>query len=79
MSEAQSLENIRHVPLRTCVVCRQKAPKKTLLRHVCRVEQEGPRAIVDEKQILSGRGVYVCLRESCQERLPLVFRKRCRK
>ena len=79
MTKAYAPENTRHVPLRSCAVCREKAPKQTLLRHVCRIEEEGTRVIVDEKQILPGRGVYVCRRKSCQERLPLVFRKRCRK
>ncbi len=40
---------------RTCVVCRSKAPKGTLVRLVLR----GKALVLDERQSLPGRGGYV--------------------
>lgn len=51
----------KHVPTRTCVVCRNKAGKRTLVR-VVRTEQG---LQVDPSGKLNGRGAYLCERESC--------------
>lgn len=45
-----------HIPERTCIVCRIKAPKWELIRFVAR---EGE-VIHDERKILPGRGAYFC-------------------
>ena len=47
----------RHVPLRTCVVCRSRYPKRELLRLV-RTSVET--VAVDETGKKPGRGAYVC-------------------
>ena len=47
----------RHVPLRTCVVCRGKRPKQELLRIVRTPEGE---VLADASGRLNGRGGYVC-------------------
>ncbi len=47
----------RHVPMRTCVVCRDKKPKQELLRVVRTPEGE---VHVDLSGRLSGRGGYIC-------------------
>lgn len=54
----------RHIPVRTCVVCREKNGKRALVRVVR--SDEGVR--VDLSGKLNGRGAYLCERESCWER-----------
>lgn len=50
-----------HVPMRTCVGCRQTRPKKELIRIV-----DGENGIaVDPAGKMNGRGVYVCPDEEC--------------
>jgi predicted RNA-binding protein YlxR (DUF448 family) len=58
-----SSPTLKHVPVRTCVVCRSKAGKRTLVR-VVRTEQG---LQVDPSGKLNGRGAYLCERESCWE------------
>lgn len=54
----------KHVPLRTCIACQQKRPKRDLVRVVRRPEG----AIeIDPKGKLSGRGAYLCLDGTCFE------------
>ena len=64
-----------HVPLRTCRVCRRKAPQGELQRLV---EQQG-QLVVDEGQVAAGRGVYCCRDGACRERLGKKLGKRNRK
>lgn len=47
----------KHVPVRTCVVCGNKAPKRELARIVAT-----PRggALLDASGKMQGRGAYVC-------------------
>jgi len=54
----------KHVPMRMCVVCRDKTNKRSLIR-VVRTEH-GIR--VDPSGKLNGRGAYLCDRMSCWER-----------
>lgn len=54
----------KHVPVRTCVVCRKKAAKRTLTR-VVRTD-EG--VMIDPAGKLRGRGAYVCDQASCWNR-----------
>ncbi len=49
------------VPIRTCIGCRKKAPKASLLRIA--VVDGVP--VVDERKRLPGRGAYLCRRERC--------------
>ncbi|MFH1530364.1 MAG: YlxR family protein [Pseudomonadota bacterium] len=73
----KSTDTTRHVPVRTCIGCRQKGPKATLLRIV--VSDGVP--VVDERKRLPGRGAYLCRRERCFLRadkrggLPRAFRR----
>ncbi len=66
-----------HVPIRTCIGCRRKVPKDTLLRVV--VADGVP--VVDEYKRMPGRGAYLCRQESCFLRadkcgaLPRAFRR----
>ncbi len=52
----------RHVPLRTCVACRQKDAKRQYVRIVRTPEQT---VEVDRTGKANGRGAYLCARRSC--------------
>lgn len=54
----------KHVPLRTCIVCREKSSKRTLTR-IVRADQG---VQVDPGGKLSGRGAYLCDQPACWER-----------
>jgi hypothetical protein len=54
----------RKVPIRTCVVCHEKAGKRDLIR-VVRTEQG---IMIDTTGKHNGRGAYLCERTSCWER-----------
>jgi uncharacterized protein len=54
----------RHVPFRTCVICRQKREKRSLYRVVLTEQGLG----VDQTGKLEGRGVYLCEDNACWER-----------
>ena len=70
-----------HVPIRTCIVCRQKKAKSELIRLA--IDDES-KLIADRKGHLKGRGAYICRDQSCGKRLVLsnkldrVFRKKVR-
>ena len=53
----------KHVPLRTCVACRQSTAKRKLIRLVT-VES---RVEVDTIGKKPGRGVYLCANRKCWE------------
>ena len=55
----------KHVPVRTCVVCRQKDAKRTLTRLVRTIDG----VQVDPTGKLNGRGAYVCDDPACWERI----------
>ncbi len=50
-----------HIPERMCAGCRKKAPKQSLLR----LTAAGGSIIIDEKQNIQSRGIYVCRDEKC--------------
>ena len=52
----------RHIPRRTCVVCRQVRPKPELLR-IARLQ--GGEPAFDPRARYGGRGTYVCANENC--------------
>ena len=63
-----------HRPIRTCVVCSRKKPKQELLRLVL----DSMNSVVpDLKQLMPGRGSYVCAETDCMQRLR--FNKRIQK
>ncbi len=53
-----------HVPLRTCLGCGRKIPKKELIRFVLIL---GNQIALDGKQKMEGRGAYLCRQKSCIE------------
>ncbi|MBI1923305.1 YlxR family protein [Candidatus Poribacteria bacterium] len=50
------------LPIRTCIGCRGKFPKKDLLRFVC---NSTGNLRADPTGMLPGRGAYVCLSQPC--------------
>lgn len=54
----------KHVPMRTCVACRQQFEKRSLVRLVYNAEG----LQVDETGKASGRGAYLCTQPSCWQR-----------
>jgi uncharacterized protein len=54
----------KHVPLRTCIACRESKPKRELLRVV---RTPDGHVLLDATGKKSGRGAYICARLSCWE------------
>src|SRR5579884_3836953 len=54
----------KHVPLRSCVACRESKPKRELVR-VVRVADD--RVEVDRTGKKNGRGAYFCPAQECFE------------
>ncbi len=54
----------KKIPIRTCVVCREKAGKRALVR-IVRTEHG---IMVDPGGKMNGRGAYLCERPECWER-----------
>ena len=54
----------KHIPLRTCVGCRQIKPKRDMMRIVRTPEGQ---VEIDPTGKKSGRGAYLCLKRSCWE------------
>jgi|SRR5579859_3954843 len=54
----------KHVPLRSCIACREGKPKRELVR-VVRVSDE--RVEVDRTGKQNGRGAYFCPAQECWE------------
>lgn len=52
----------RKIPLRICIGCQEKLPKKDLVRVVRSPEGN---IVLDLTGKKSGRGAYICLREDC--------------
>lgn len=54
----------KHVPQRTCVVCRAVQSKRALVRLVRTPEGQ---VVIDKTGKLNGRGAYLCNQRSCWE------------
>jgi uncharacterized protein len=54
----------KHIPLRTCISCRETKPKRELLRIV---HTPDGHVLIDATGKKSGRGAYLCARRSCWE------------
>ena len=58
----QQVRPPRHVPIRTCIACKQSKPKRELLRVV---RTPDGHVLMDATGKRSGRGAYLCARLSC--------------
>lgn len=77
-------------PVRMCVICREKHPKKELVRHVCPKPGRGGAPdgesgsdglIPDPAQVLPGRGFYICGKADCRikfEKAQVGLKKKCK-
>jgi uncharacterized protein len=52
----------KHVPVRTCVACREKDAKREYVRIVRTPDDQ---VVIDPTGKLNGRGAYLCKRRSC--------------
>ena len=64
MSRKQPVQR-KHIPQRTCVVCRQTLDKRALVRLVNDSELG---LLIDATGKRSGRGAYICGADSCWEK-----------
>ena len=55
----------KHIPLRTCIICRQALPKRSLNR-VVQIPDQG--LVVDPTGKMPGRGAYLCHKPACWEK-----------
>jgi predicted RNA-binding protein YlxR (DUF448 family) len=55
----------KHTPVRTCIICRQALPKRSLYR-IVDVPEAG--LLVDLSGKMSGRGAYLCSKPTCWEK-----------
>lgn len=60
----QQSKRPKHVPMRTCVACKESKPKRELLRVV---RTPDGHVLLDATGKKSGRGAYLCARYSCWE------------
>ncbi|WP_045215049.1 YlxR family protein [Desulfonatronovibrio magnus] len=58
----------KHVPERTCVICRSKKPRHLLLRYTC-PEDGQDQLMPDPDKIAQGRGFYTCADTECAEKI----------
>jgi len=56
------MATVKHVPLRTCIICGSVKPQRELIRLVY-VKGEGIK--VDMKRRMAGRGAYICRLPEC--------------
>jgi predicted RNA-binding protein YlxR (DUF448 family) len=55
----------KHVPIRTCAICREQGTKRGLTRIV---RQPDGSVAIDPSGRLNGRGAYICDKASCRDR-----------
>jgi len=60
------VNNLKKIPLRTCMGCNEKKPKKELVRIVKNKEGE---IFIDKTGKAEGRGAYICNSEECLEKI----------
>ncbi|MFO7816652.1 MAG: YlxR family protein [Thermodesulfobacteriota bacterium] len=73
------MNKAKHVPIRTCVICRNKFFKYELLRYTC-PEEDQSELVYDPGHKLPGRGFYLCGSESCRKKMAKFrgWRKKCK-
>jgi uncharacterized protein len=64
VANKQQPKRPKHVPLRTCISCRDTKPKRELLRVV---RTPDGHVLIDATGKKSGRGAYLCARLPCWE------------
>lgn len=54
----------KHIPLRKCIACQERYPKRELIRVVCTPEGN---IVIDLRGKRPGRGAYICRNPQCWE------------
>ncbi len=62
----RTIEMMKKIPMRTCIACKEKQPKKDLIRIVYN-ETEGLTYDLTGKK--NGRGAYICRNLQCLDKL----------
>lgn len=62
MAKIEKQARRKHIPVRTCIVCRQALPKRSLFR-IVQVGEKGLQ--VDLSGKMPGRGAYLCSELAC--------------
>jgi len=57
---------LKKIPLRTCMGCNEKKPKKELIRVVKNKDNE---IFIDKKGRQEGRGAYICESVECLDKI----------
>lgn len=57
---------MKKIPMRSCIACREKKPKKQMVRIIYN-QKEGLTYDLTGKK--NGRGAYICLRNRCLDQL----------
>jgi uncharacterized protein len=65
MAKKKKAVRQKHIPMRTCVACRETKPKRELIRIVLLADGV---AAVDETGKQNGRGAYLCRRRACWQK-----------
>lgn len=65
MTYSQTTKSTKHLPQRSCSICRAKSDKADLIRIV---RSPDGRAVVDVMKKLPGRGAYICPDPDCIEK-----------
>ena len=66
----------RHIPIRMCAICRKRRPKAELERFITGQGSAPP--LADPRQVLPGRGVYVCASGVCREKFIAKSVRKCK-
>ncbi|MEM7798749.1 MAG: YlxR family protein [Chloroflexota bacterium] len=56
----------KHIPQRTCIICREKKDKRELIRIVNHAEDG---FVIDVTGKKNGRGAYLCTASTCWDRM----------
>ncbi len=59
-------------PIRSCIACKSRKNKEDLFRIVANIDKE---AIIDRKQNINSRGIYICKNKECIEKLKKAINK----
>mgnify|MGYP001045082567 CR=1 FL=1 len=65
MSKKADQARRKHIPVRTCIVCREALAKRSLNRIV---QVPGTGLVVDPSGKMPGRGAYLCSKLACWEK-----------
>lgn len=69
----------KHMPIRMCIICKQRLAKKELQRYTCPTHEE-LKLTMDDTGKNPGRGFYLCYTAACQKKLERFkgWQKKCK-